>query len=591
MKSDYLNDLLKSVRPYRTGLIIGLASTIFASALDVASPMLLKFGIDGLRDHHNLSWLMTFAGLILLAAGVSGIFRYFMRMRVIGISRSVESDIRDTFFKHLIGLSPTFFDNNHTGDLMTRATEDVERVRMVVGPALMYSVSTLLIISFSGIMMFYLDPVLSGWVLLLAPMIGTVVFLIARKLHKANLLQQEAYSELTNKVQENLSGIRVIKAYSREDYELERFTKYCEKYFDRSLLVAKAQALFMPFLGLLVGLGIAGILWVGGHRMADGNLTLGEFIAFISYLSLMTWPMIALGWVTHLYQRGSASQKRLDYIHSTEPQFEPNGSDHDSASGVYNTGILQAPEIAFNNIQMSYENGKAPALSGINLTIPAGTVTAIVGSVGSGKSTLARLLPRLYDADSGEVLIDGVPLGEFEIEKLRHSIGYVDQTAFLFSATINHNISIGRPDASLTDIVEAVRTACFEEEIEEFPDQYETLIGERGVTLSGGQRQRLTLARALLMDTPILILDDSLSAVDSDTEAEIIDKLKSRINEQTVLFITHRLAAAESADNIIVLDEGNLIESGDHDFLLAKDGLYAEMFKRQRMAEELEVME
>jgi ATP-binding cassette subfamily B protein len=591
VKSDYLNDLIRIVKPYKTSLIIGLASTIFASALDVASPMLLKFGIDGLQDHNNLGWLMTIAGLILLAAGVSGIFRYFMRMRVIGISRSVESDIRDGFFKHLIGLSPTFFDNNHTGDLMTRATEDVERVRMLVGPALMYSVSTILIISFSGIMMFYLDPVLSGWVLLLAPMIGTVVFLIARKLHKANLLQQEAYSELTNKVQENLSGIRVIKAYSREDYELERFTQHCETYFDRSLLVVKAQAMFMPFLGLLVGLGIAGILWVGGHRMADGNLTLGSFIAFISYLSLMTWPMIALGWVTHLYQRGSASQKRLDYIHATEPQFESNSSDHNSANGTSEPVIEHAPKITFKNLEMSYKNGKAPALSGINLTIPAGSVTAIVGSVGSGKSTLARLLPRLYEADSGEVLIDELPLESYGIESLRRSIGYVDQTAFLFSATIKHNISIGLPDTSQEDIVQAVRTACFEEEIETFPDQYETRIGERGVTLSGGQRQRLTLARALLMDTPILVLDDSLSAVDSDTEAEIISKLKTRMSGQTVLFITHRLAAAESADNIIVLDEGKLIESGNHDSLLADGGLYAEMFKRQRLAEELEVME
>ncbi len=548
--------------------------------------MLLKYGIDGLRDHHNLSWVLIFAGLILLAAAISGIFRYAMRIRVIGISRNIESDLRDGFFKHLIGLSPTFFDNNHTGDLMTRATEDVERVRMVVGPALMYSVSTILIISFSGIMMFFLDPVLSGWVLLLAPMIGTVVFIIARRLHVANLSQQESYSELTNKVQENLSGIRVIKAFAREDYELERFTKYCETYFDRSLIVAKAQALFMPMLGLLVGLGIAGILWVGGHRMANGNLTLGEFIAFVSYLSLMTWPMIALGWVTHLYQRGSASQKRLDFIHATESQFQHNWSEHK----VSPLAPQHPPTVSFKNIQLAYKNGKAPALLDINLTIPAGSVTAIVGSVGSGKSTLARLLPRLYEADSGDVLIDDVSITKYKVEKLRRAIGYVDQTAFLFSASIKQNISIGRPEASIDDIAKAVRTACFEEEIEDFPDQYDTLIGERGVTLSGGQRQRLTLARALLMDTPILILDDSLSAVDSDTEAEIIYKLRTQTQERTVLFITHRLAACESADNIIVLDGGELIESGNHERLIAEGGLYAEMFKRQRLAEELDVM-
>ena len=591
MKQGYLNDIIVSIKPYRTGLLLGLAATVVAAALDVASPMLLKFGIDGLRDNQGTSWIIIFAGLILLAAGISGIFRYYMRIKVIGISRNVECDIRDDFLKHLLGLSPTFFDNNHTGDLMTRATEDVERVRMTVGPALMYSVSTILIITFSTIMMLFLDPVLTGWVLLLAPLIGTVVFLIARKLHRANLSQQEAYSELTNKVQENLSGIRVIKAFTREDYELERFTKYCQKYFDRSLVVAKAQALFMPLLGLLVGLGIAGILWVGGHRLAEGNLTLGEFIAFISYLSLMTWPMIALGWVTHLYQRGSASRNRLSQILGLPLQFQDNSQNNNEPSSISRSIIDKAPEIRFQNIGISYKHGKAPALLDINLTLKAGTITAIVGSVGSGKSTLARLLPRLYTPDSGEIYIDDIPLNKFDVEELRRAIGYVDQTAFLFSATIKHNITIGRPEASEEEIIAAVKAACFEAEIEDFPDQYNTRIGERGVTLSGGQQQRLTLARALLMNSPILILDDALSAVDSDTEAQILNNLKSHMRGQTVLFITHRLAAAEDADNVIVLDSAKLVESGDHQSLLAKGGIYAAMFKRQRLAEELEVLE
>ena len=589
-KFEFPKRLLRGLHPYKKKLIIGICASGVAAAFDVVSPMLLKEGIDNLQTNQSTSVLLILTGVLILAAGVGGVFRFYMRDLIITTSRFFESDLRTNFFSHLLGMSPGYYDKSHTGDLMTHTTEDIERVRMVVGPALLYAFNTVLIMTFSGTMMFILDKVLAMWILLLAPLIGTSVFLVARKLHRANILQQETYSILTSNVQEDITGMRVIKAFVREESKAELFDEICREYFKRSLVVAKMQSIFMPLLAMLIGLGTVGILWVGGQRIALDLMTLGEFVAFMSYLSLMTWPMIALGWLTHMYQRGKASDQRLQKILSLEPQFTQEERGTSSSERENQSDANTAPEIKFDSVTFQYSDNEPLVLSDINITIPAGSTAAIVGKVGSGKSSLVRLLPRLYSPQSGKILIDGKNWEQFPVTELRKQIGYVDQTPFLFSASLRENICIGKVGATDAEVVAAAEAACFATEIEDLPNGYDTIIGERGVTLSGGQQQRLTLARALLMDPPILVLDDALSAVDTDTEARILVNLKSRLKGRTTLFVTHRLAAAEQAGIILVLKNGKLAEVGSHKELLAANGLYTSMFRRQRLADELEVL-
>ena len=667
----YLSTLISRLKPYRTRLILGLSAAALAAAFEILSPMLLRSGVNALQENKPVGWLYSFSGLIIMAAIIGGFFRYEMRSIVIGVSRFIESDIREGFFSHLLSLAPSFFDRNLTGDLMARSTDDIDRVRMVMGPALLYSVSTLLTLIFSAIMMFILDARLAFLVLLLAPVIATVVLAVAGRLHRLNLHQQEVYGKLQAHVQENLTGIRVVKSFVREAYESRKFVEVCLHYFKCSMDVVKVQAMFMPVLTLLIGLGIVMILFVGGQRTASGTITLGDFIAFMSYLSLMTWPMIAIGWVTHLYQRGGASHRRLEDIFSVNEQFD--SSSHAAASNpfsqsrnVSDTGQvlpverephITAPTIIYRNIGFRYNYDTPDVFRGLNLTIPSGSTLAIVGRTGSGKSTLLRLLARLYEPQDGEILFSprppltpppetggGNPINtppplcgggikgggaisnkhlsphltnikggratnnnhcspisadgnegsirwdSLPVEHLRRMIGYVDQTPFLFSATIHDNISFGKPNATDEEIEIAARLACFDSDIEEFPDGYQTRIGERGVTLSGGQQQRLTIARALIAESPILALDDALSAVDTSTEAEIIGNLSSQDFGRTVLIITHRLAAAERADKIAVLENGKVIEFGAHLELIDIKGKYAAMYHRQRISDELGAM-
>ncbi len=582
----YLHDLVDAARPYNKRLLVGLVATVFASIAESASPMLLKYGIDAIQAGKPDAWLWGLAGLIILVSAIGGIFRFQMRDVIIGVSRWIEADLRENFFKHLLRLSPSFFDKNHTGDLMARATDDVERIRMAVGPGLLYAVNTQLTLIFSGIMMFYVDYRLAAYLLLLTPLVGGAMLWVARMLHKASIRQQEVFGVLTTAVQENVSGARVIKSYAREDYEVGRFAEICKNYFTRSLKVAQIQALMFPLITFLIGLGVAGILWIGGTHVANGSMSLGDFIAFMGYLSLMAWPMIALGWVVHLYQRGSASNVRLNQIFDVPIQFttdDGNGSNQkEEISGC------EAPALFYDNVTFRYRSEGPDVLSNITLQIPAGKAIAVVGQTGSGKSTLARLLVRLYEPQSGKILIDGKGWDKRPVDQLRAGIAYVDQTPFIFSAEIESNLRLGKPNATHDEITSAAHTACFDNDISEFPKQYKTIIGERGVTLSGGQQQRLTLARALLIDAPVLVLDDALSAVDSDTEAEIIRRLKENIAERTTILITHRLAAAEAADLVVVLDKGKIVELGSPNDLLNAGGLYAEMFRRQRLAQEIE---
>ncbi len=582
--SVYLRNLAEAARPYNRRLIIGLIATVFASVAESSSPMLLKFGIDALQASKPNSWLWGIAGLIVLVSAIGGIFRFQMRDVIIGVSRWVEADIREKFFKHLLRLPPAFFDKNHTGDLMARATSDVERIRMVVGPGLLYTANTQLTLFFSAIMMFYVDYKLALMLLLLTPLVGGAVLWIARLLHKANMRQQEVYGELTTVVQENVSGSRIIKSYAREDYEAERFTEVCKRYFTRSLKVAQLQAFMFPLITFLIGVGVAGILWIGGTHVAEGSMTLGDFIAFMGYLSLMAWPMIAIGWVVHLYQGGSASNIRLNQIFDVPRQFVPIEIDGKSDR----RRSEQVPEIAFEGVNFRYRPEGPDVLTDVSFVIPSGKTVAVVGQTGSGKSSVARLLVRLYEPQLGKITIDGKNWDDVPVEQLRAGVAYVDQTPFIFSTEIDSNLRLGKPDATAEEIADAAHTACFDRDVEEFPEQYRTIIGERGVTLSGGQQQRLTVARALLIDAPVLVLDDALSAVDTDTEAEIISRLKRSKTVRTTLLITHRLAAAEAADFVVVLEKGKIVEFGAPEDLLTLNGVYAEMYKRQRLSEEIE---
>ncbi|MCF7809544.1 ABC transporter ATP-binding protein/permease [bacterium] len=652
----YLQNLIEGIKPYRKKLALGFIASALMNAFAVMSPMLLRSGVNALQEGAPVGWLYTFSGLIVLIAVIGGVFRYQMRMIIIGTSRWAESDLREKYFGHLLELASSFFDRNLTGDLMARATDDIERIRMVYGPVLMMVMATSLTLIFSAIMMFILDVKLAILVMFMAPLVGAVVLLVASKLHRVNLCQQEAYGKLESNVQENLTGIRVVKSFVREAYESKKFTEICQLYFKRSIDVIKIQSIFMPVIGLLIGLGIALILWVGGKDVATGAITLGDFIAFTSYLSLMTWPMISIGWLTHLYQRGSASHRRLEQIFEVKEQFEKDTPPFDSppeqggmTSDFYSKPVGQeeingkqglechvrthdttSPSITFRNIHFSYNDDSPEVLKGINLDIPSGSKLAIVGKTGSGKSTLLRLLSRLYEPQSGEILLNETPplitpysvrgegqannplpseegkqrsssppaeQGEIKgggiswkkipIHQLRRMIGYVEQTPFLFSTSIRENIAFGAMEATDEAIATATQIASFDRDIADLPDKYETIIGERGVTLSGGQQQRLTIARALLTDTQILLLDDALSAVDTGTETGIINNLTTQTSQKTVLIVTHRLAAAERADKIAVLDNGIIAEYGNHQELMDLNGLYAAMYRRQRLSDEL----
>ena len=580
-KNEYLATLLRFLKPYRKRIIFGLTAAILAASFDAIAPMLLKAGVDSLQQTKPIGYLYLFSGLIVIASLLGGLFRFWMRNVVIGVSRWAEYDIRGNFFTHLLGLSPSFFDRNLTGDLMARATDDIERMRMVMGPAMLYSTATLLTLVVSASMMIYLDVILAGLVFLLVPIIGVSVFAVSGKLHQANLEQQETYGEMTAYVQENLSGIRVIKAFAREDHESVQFNAVCDLYYKRSLRVARIQALFMPLLGLIISLGVIAILYLGGQRVITEAITLGEFIAFMGYLSLMTWPMISVGWVVHLYQRGAASHKRIEEIVNVKQQFKSHSGNGDGEP------ITIAPDISFRNVNLRYRDQGDDVLHNITVNINSGERIVIVGRTGSGKSSLVRLVAKLYEAQEGTILIGNRNIDDIPPHELRAMIGYVDQTPFIFSDTIMENIRFGKPDATDEEVYNAAFSACFDEDVTEFKDGYITLLGERGVTLSGGQQQRLILSRALLLDTPILILDDSLSAVDSDTEAEIIERMSQRLTGRTTLIVTHRLAIAEQADSVIVLDEGEIVEHSSHKDLLGRDGTYSQMYRRQRLSTEI----
>jgi ATP-binding cassette, subfamily B, multidrug efflux pump len=579
-----LRRLYPFIRPYRRAYLLGLLMVVLANAFAIVGPRLLGAAIDALgRPDISLAILLRYAGFIILAAILGGIARYGMRQLLNSASRRVETDLRDDFFAHLMRLDASFYGEWRTGDLMSRATNDILSVRMAVGPAVMYSVNTVVLGALALGFMLHVSPLLTGLALLPLLALPPATLYFGRLIHRKYEKIQAHLGTLTTMVQENLSGARIVRAYTREAEQEREFEQLNQEYLRRNMDLAVSTGAFYPSLSLMAGLGMLIVLYVGGRLVIAGTISVGDFVAFGFYLTMMIWPLIALGWVINLYQRGAASLGRILAVLDTPPALaEPDQPRIlDRVRGT----------IEFHGVGFRYPSTERDVLHEVSFRIPAGATVALVGPTGAGKSTVVALLARLYDPTAGVILLDGFPLPELSVDTLRRAIGLVPQDAFLFSETIAENIALGL-DAEEAEVMAPVRAAAaiaqLDEAIGGFPHGYETRLGERGINLSGGQRQRTTLARALARDPRILVLDDSLSAVDTQTERRILHGLRPVLKDRTAIIVSHRVTAVMEADLILVLEDGRVVEQGSHQELLDADGVYARLLRRQLLEERLE---
>jgi ATP-binding cassette subfamily B multidrug efflux pump len=590
-----LRRLLPYVRRYQRAVALGLLAALVATGIQLVGPWVLRLAIDDLADGASLATLSGYAAAILAIAVVGGWFRFQMRQKFVIASRDIEFDIRNDFLRQLQRLPLAYFQARRTGDLMSRATNDLSAVRMMAGPAVMYAVSTGIVFVVAIVLMLSIDPWLTGMALIPLPFVSIAVYGFGTAIHRRFEQIQAQLSELSAVTQEALAGVRVVRAYRQEDAELARFERANAEFLRRNRRLIGLQGLFYPSLTFLLGVGALVVLWLGGREVIAGRLTIGEFVAFNAYLAMLGWPMIAFGWVTNLLQRGSASWGRMLEVLDAPPAIV-DGSRTDvparltgaiewrNLTFAYPDAALGAPKPATPETRPA----KAAVLHDISLHVPAGTTLAIVGPTGSGKSTLVSLLPRLYDPPPGTVFVDGIDVRDLPLSVLRGSIGMVPQEPFLFSDTIAGNVAFGTPERDeIEDLKHAVAVARLDVDVETFPNRWTTTVGERGLTLSGGQKQRTAIARALMIDPPILILDDALSAVDTDTEAAILNGLVGVMRSRTAILISHRASTIRHADHIVVLDGGRIVEQGTHDALLEAGGPYAEMCRLQRLEEEL----
>ncbi len=567
---------------YKKSLLSGFIFILISDVAQVTIPIFLKDSVNTLEKSTDYATLLQYAGLIFGAAIISGIFRFLIRETIIVTSRKIEYDLRNDFWAHLLKLPLRFFQNNSTGNIMAHATNDINAVRMYIGPVVMYSVDTVVKFALIISIMLSIDPVLTFYALLPLPLLSFFVYKLSKKIHKKFTKIQEKFSELTTKAQENFSGIRVIKAYVREQSEIDRFKKLSSDYLERNMDKIRIQAFFMPMLFMITGISIIVVIWLGGSRIIQGKITLGEIMAFVAYLGMLIWPIIAFGWIINISQQASASMKRLLRIWSEDEEIKNSDVTDFSIKDIKG-------EIEFRNVYFRYNKNLPFILKNINLKIPKGSTLAIIGHTGSGKTTLINLIPRLYDVSEGEILIDGRNVKEIPLEVLRSKIGIAPQETFLFSDTLKNNIlygvnTNGRADEILEEVTEI---AQLKKDVERFPGKFETVLGERGITLSGGQKQRTALARALAIHPKILILDDSFSAVDTNTEEEILKRLRKFMKGRTNILISHRISTVKDADKIIVIDNGEIAEEGKHDELVKLGGIYAELHFKQLLEEEL----
>lgn len=576
--------LIPYLRRYGAQVAAGVVLVILANAFSLAPPYLIKRAIDALSTPTVLRGeVIVFASLIVLTAVLGGASRFGMRLLLNGTSRRVEYDLGNDLFRHIVRLDAAYYARTPTGDLMSRMTNDLSAVRMAAGPAYMYLANTIAGTVIALSVMVWISPRLT--LLAMIPMLALppVTLGFGRLIHRRFEQIQEQFSLISTSAQENLAGMRIVKAYVQERDQTERFADLSREYLHRNMSLARVSGLFHPLLTLLSGLAIVSAFLLGGGMAMRGEISIGDFVAFTLYLGALTWPMIALGWVVNLFQRGAASMGRINRVLATEPSVkEPE--DAVTLSEIRG-------EIEFRNVSFRYPDTEREVLRDISFRAPAGSLVAVVGATGSGKSTLVHLLTRLYDPTEGEVMIDGVPLTRLSLAQLRRSIGVVPQEAFLFSESIRENLIMGMEDGS-GDVEgpmrEAAAIAQLDETISSFPSAYETTLGERGLNLSGGQKQRATLARAIARDPRILILDDALSAVDTHTEAEILNGLRDVLRDRTSVVVSHRVSAVMNADLILVLEDGRLAEVGTHAELLQRGGTYATLLHRQLLADEVE---
>ncbi len=581
--------LPKSLRPlfpymknHRGAFAVGGLCVVLLNGIWVLLPQIIRRAVDDLQHGVTREKLLTYSLLILAVAISKSIFQFLTRWIVIGISREIEFDLRNDLFQHLETLSYSYYQRTRTGDIMARATNDLNAVRMLLGPAIMYSANTVVFTAAALVFMYRISPTLTMYAFLPLPVVSIVIQYFGKQIHERFEKIQAMFSEISARAQENFSGARVIRAYVQEEAEIAGFEKSNQEYIGRSLKLVRLMGMLWPTLETMLGLAVVLVLWLGGREVLQGRISVGDFVAFNTYMVLLTWPIIALGWVINIFQRGTASMGRINEILVEKPEIE------DSAEAIANRGSLPSViegEIEFRGLNFSH-NG-VPVLHEVNLRIPAGSSLAIVGPTGSGKTTLVNLIPRIYDADPGSVLVDGRPIRAYPLETLRRNIGFVPQETFLFSETIRENIAFGKEDASDDEVRAAAQAANIAADIESFPEQYQTLVGERGITLSGGQKQRTAIARALIRNPRILVLDDALSSVDTHTEDKILNHLRDLMAGRTTIFISHRVSTVRNADMIAVLHGGRFVEMGTHEELLARNGYYAELYNKQLLEEEL----
>ena len=589
-----LRSLFPYLKKYRRGLIFGAVSVLLNNGIWILYPLVIQraandlwswykgqLAADALR--HNLAiWALLFMAVIF----VKGIFQFLTRWVVIGISRDIEFDLRNDLFRHLEQLQYSYYQRMRVGDIMARATNDLNAVRNLLGPAIMYSANTMVFMIGALAFMWHISPRLTLYAFTPFPIVSIVIQYLGRQIHERFERIQASFSDISARAQENFSGARIVRAFAQEEAEIRLFEKSNLEYIRRSLRLVRLMGMLWPTLELMLGLAVVLVLWLGGREVLTGRINIGQFIAFNTYMLQLTWPIIALGWVINIFQRGTASMARIQEIFDTKPEI-PTSAFVVSATGEPARHEVKG-DIEFRGLNFGY--GETAVLHDINLKIPAGSSLAIVGPTGSGKSTLVSLIPRIYDAEPGTVLIDGKPIRTLPVDALRRNVGFVPQETFLFSDTVRENIAFGVASATDDEVRAAAEGASIAKDIEGFPDKYLTVVGERGITLSGGQKQRTAIARALIRNPRILVLDDALSSVDTYTEEKILDHLREVMRGRTTIFISHRVSTVRNADRIAVLHDGRIVEYGTHDELIERNGYYTDLYNKQLLEEELETV-
>ncbi|MCF8721049.1 ABC transporter ATP-binding protein [Nitrospina gracilis] len=580
---EHVRTFIRYMKPHRREIGVGIIALLVTDLVGMVIPWLLKQVIDLLPNDPAQSQLIEYAGWLFLAAGVQAVARYGWRRHLFGPSRKMEIDILNHVFAHFLTLDRTFFQKHEVGDLMSRATNDLRAVKDFLGLGLLVVLDAVVVIIGCLALMIYINPKLTLYALLPLPIISVLFFTFIRAISIRHQSIQENLSRITSMVQENLAGIRVLHAFVQEQNEIRRFDRLNRDHIDKNMSLAKMFGLFTPSLVFVIGIAAMITLWIGGKEVIDGSITLGSFVAFNGYLMMLSWPMMAIGYVINLWQKGVTAMRRIQHILNSRSALampEKEVESFDIRGGI-----------EVRNLTFSYPDSEAQALDGIDLHIEAGTSVAFIGMIGAGKSTLMQLLPRVYDAPQGRILLDGKPLSEIPTAVLRRHIGYVEQEPFLFSTTIRNNIALARPEATDAEIDAVVRCVHLTPDLERFPQGLDTVVGERGVSVSGGQKQRIALARALIRKPRILILDDAFSSLDVETESIILNNIRSVIQGTTTLIVTHRLSLARQVDRVVVLSEGKVLEEGGHAQLMQKqDGVYRHIYNNQALAREMEIL-